>query len=124
MAQTLLLLDDSPLVLAKTSEALESAGLRVVSTDDPAVFFAKLSSEHPDLALVDVSMPAMEGDSVVWIARAHRLHSCPIIFYSAKPEAELSKLVRQAGADGFICKTEDETELVRQARRFLAQSPR
>ena len=65
------------------------------------------------LALVDVSMPTLEGDAVVWIARAHQVHASRIVLYSAKPAAELEQLVASSGADGFICKTSDEDALRR-----------
>lgn len=116
----ILLLDDSRLVLAATKLALEADGHAVTSVDEPARFFAALSSEKPDLALVDVSMPGMEGDAVVWIARAHQLHACPILFYSAKSEAELKALAATSGVDGYICKTLDEDELRRKVKGFLA----
>lgn len=108
----ILLLDDSSLVLNATKLALEAARHVVIATSEPADFFVALEKERPDLALVDVSMPTLEGDAVVWIARAHQLHACRIVLYSAKSEAELQRLVVSSGADGFICKTADE-ELLR-----------
>jgi DNA-binding response OmpR family regulator len=108
---TILVLDDSPLVLNATREALEEGGHRAITVDDPKDFFMKLGTEKPDLALVDVSMPSLEGDAVVWIARAHELRRCTIALYSAKTEAELQRLVTSSGADGFIVKTPDNDEL-------------
>ena len=61
-----------------------------------------MASEKPELALVDVSMPTLEGDAVVWIEGAHQLHGCRIAPYSAKTEAELTALVRSSGADGCV----------------------
>lgn len=118
----LLLLDDSALVLNATREALEPAGHQLTCVSEPAAFFTALSSEKPDLALVDVSMPTLEGDAVVWIARAHQLHGCRIVLYSAKTEAELEALVRSSGADGFICKTGDDDKLRGEVAKFLART--
>src|SRR5687767_8817719 len=101
----ILLLDDSALVLNATKLALEAGRHEVYTTSEPPVFFISLEKWRPDLALVDVSMPTLEGDAVVWIARAHQLHACRIVLYSAKTAAELEKLVTSSGADGFICKT-------------------
>ena len=120
----ILLLDDSPLVLNATREALEPAGHTLTCVDEPAAFFTALSAEQPDLALVDVSMPTLEGDAVVWIARAHQLHGCRIVLYSAKSEAELQALVRSSGADGFICKTDDNQRLQQQVADFLGRTPK
>ncbi|MBL8957722.1 MAG: response regulator [Myxococcaceae bacterium] len=118
----ILVLDDSALVLSATKLALEKAGDEVYTTSEPPVFFISLEKWRPDLALVDVSMPTLEGDAVVWIARAHQLHPCHIVLYSAKSPAELEKLVTSSGADGYICKTADEELLRRQVREVLEKS--
>lgn len=119
----ILLLDDSALVLNATKLALEAAGHTVEATSEPSDFFTALKKLEPDLALVDVSMPTLEGDAVVWIARAHQLHACRIVLYSAKSAAELQKLVASSGADSFICKTSDEELLRRQVAEALTQKP-
>ena len=120
----ILLLDDSPLVLNATREALEPAGHQLTCVSEPPAFFTALSSEKPELALVDVSMPTLEGDAVVWIARAHQLHGCRIVLYSAKTQAELEVLVRSSGADGFICKSGDDEKLREQVAGFLNRTPK
>ena len=120
----ILLLDDSVLVLNATREALEPAGHLLTCVSEPPAFFTALKAEKPELALVDVSMPTLEGDAVVWIARAHQLHGCRIVLYSAKPEAELAELVRSSGADGFICKSGDDEKLREQVTAFLSRRPK
>jgi DNA-binding response OmpR family regulator len=114
-----LLLDDSPLVLNATRAALEAGGFQVSTTETAAEFLTLLTQVKPHLALVDVSMPGMEGDSVVWIARAHRMHTCPIVFYSAKSEAELAALVASTGAEGYVCKTDDAELLCEKVKGFI-----
>ena len=118
----ILVLDDSPLVLNATKLALEAGGHEVMATSEPAEFFTALEKWLPELALVDVSMPTLEGDAVVWIARAHQLHACRIVLYSAKTAAELKKLVGSSGADGFICKTSDEDLLRKEVAAALKHS--
>jgi len=120
----ILLLDDSPLVLNATREALEPAGHQLTCVSEPAEFFTALEKQKPDLALVDVSMPTLEGDAVVWIARAHQLHGCRIVLYSAKTEAELTALVKSSGADGFICKTGDDAKLLEEIAAVLSRLPK
>ena len=65
---------------------------------------------------------ASREDAVVWIARAHQLHACRIVLYSAKSAAELEKLVVSSGADGFICKTADEALLRKEVNETLRRS--
>ena len=119
----ILVLDDSLLVLNATRDTLEAAGHQVTCVGEPAEFFTALEAQKPDIALVDVSMPTLEGDAVVWIARAHQLRACLIVLYSAKSEDELRPLVTSSGADGFICKTADEELLRRQVAGFLTRAP-
>ena len=106
-------------VLNATRQTLEGAGYAVVSCTEPDQFFTVLQREKPDLALVDVSMPILEGDSVAWVAQ--RFHACPIVLYSAKAEAELKKLAKACGADGYICKTDDENKLIAEVMRFISK---
>ena len=117
----ILMLDDSPLVLSATKGILERAGHKVFAVTEPPRFFSLLTAEQPELALVDVSMPMLQGDAVVWIARAHQLHACQIVLYSAKAPEELEKLVASSGADGFICKTMDNEELLSKVDGFLSR---
>ena len=119
----ILLLDDSPLVLDATRAALEPAGHEVTCVEDPAAFFNALATARPEMALIDVSMPMLEGDAVVWIARAQQLQACRIVLFSGKTEAELEALVHSSGADGFICKTDDAGLLRAQVADFLSRTP-
>lgn len=57
-----LIVDDSQLVLGMTKTVLERAGVSVVALDSPIGFTKVLSEERPDLALIDVGMPALSGD--------------------------------------------------------------
>ena len=115
----ILVLDDGLLVLTATREALTAGGHEVTCVEEPPAFFKALEAEKPALALVDVSMPTLEGDAVVWIARAHQLQTCLIVLYSAKSAAELAPLAHSSGADGYICKTADEDSLRKQVDDFL-----
>lgn len=116
-----LVLDDSETVLEMTQMALEEAGYQVVTVSSPARFISALFREEPDLALIDVSMPDLDGGQLMKMAKANRTHSCRLIFYSDQPQSALEALVVSCGADGYIRKTNDEA-LVKEVQRFL-ESP-
>ena len=63
------MVDDSQLVLAMTKAALERVGVVVVTLISP-IGFTKVLDERPDLALIDVGMPALRGDQLAEMIRA------------------------------------------------------
>lgn len=102
-----LIVDDSPLILSMTKAVLERVGLAVVTLDSPIGCTRALSEERPDLALIDVAMPALRGDQLVELVRRRLPNSCPIVLFSERPEEELAQLMVQCGATGYIRKTDD-----------------
>jgi chemosensory pili system protein ChpA (sensor histidine kinase/response regulator) len=122
----ILLVDDSNLCRTMTSEVLSRSGFDVVAIRSPLGFSIALYEQEPDLALVDVSMPAFNGDQMVLTAKRSLRNLCPIIFYSERPEEELAALVERCGAAGYIRKSDDWAGIVATIKRFLGQtsSPR
>ncbi|HEY3357509.1 MAG TPA: response regulator [Polyangia bacterium] len=114
-----LILDDSDICREMTQIALEERGYEVVALDGPFGFSAALNRERPDLALVDVELPGLDGAALTTIARRHGLHRCPIVLFSDRSEAELIGLARDCGAAGFLRKTADPDTLAAAVERFL-----
>jgi DNA-binding NarL/FixJ family response regulator len=114
-----LLLDDSEIVREVVRDALERSGYVVVTLDHALGFNHALREVQPDLALVDVAMPALHGDKLVEIARDRQTHSCPIVLFSDRSERELSQLARRCGAAGYIQKSDDTDRLIRSIERFV-----
>lgn len=100
-----LILDDSSLVRELVDITLSEHGYDVIGLSSPFEFTAALRREHPDLVLMDVTMPALAGDKVVEFTRMHSLERCPIVLFSDRSEEELASLAARCGADGFIRKT-------------------
>jgi DNA-binding NarL/FixJ family response regulator len=72
------------------------------------------------VVLLDVTMPGLDGDKLLPSLRASaKLQNTRFVLYSSKPVAELEKLARRCGADGYIPKTKDWTAFVAAVRRFL-----
>jgi two-component system chemotaxis response regulator CheY len=95
----------------------------VVTVSSPFGLSSALLREQPDLALVDITMPGLQGDKLVEIVMRHhdRTRQCPIVLYSDRPSDQLQALAKSCGAAGFIRKTGDEALLARSVRRFLPQ---
>jgi two-component system, OmpR family, response regulator len=101
----ILIVDDSTVVREAVAVMLEERGYDVVAIDSVFSFAQSLNREKPDLVLVDVNMPAMNGDKLVQIAQKHNDAPCPIVLFSDRDPRELERLAKQCGAAGFIPKT-------------------
>lgn len=121
MAKRIVVIDDSKLVLAVASDALESAGYEVITTDSGIEANQYIYSHNrPDLILIDVMMPLLNGDRKVRLLKQREASSnIPIVLMSTKSREELESLTRDSGADAFIQKPFDERSLVQQVRQLL-----
>lgn len=117
-----LLVDDSSLHRTLATEMLSRAGIDVVALRSPMGFSLALHEHRPDLALVDVTMPAFNGDQMVKGAKSSLRDLCPIVFYSGRPEKELAELAKRCGVAGYICKSSDWDGIAAAVRSFLARS--
>jgi DNA-binding response OmpR family regulator len=118
----IVVVDDSELCRDLVRHALEPQGYQVMCLDSPFGLSRAVNRERPDLVLVDVSMPGLQGDKLVEVLLSHRLHRCPLVLHSDKPEAELKELVKTSGATGFIQKTTDAAALTQAIQAFLGRA--
>jgi two-component system OmpR family response regulator len=117
----ILIVDDSEVVCESVSMILEPRGFDVVMLTSLFTFVQTLSTEKPDLALVDVSMPALSGDKLIEIANKHRESRCPMVLFSDRAVEELARLVKTCGAAGYIKKTGNADTLVREVQGYLTR---
>src|SRR6185295_14936673 len=71
-----LIVDDNEICRAVVRESLELGGFDVVELENPLGMSRVVNHEKPDVVLMGVEMPAMEGDKAVEILLKHRLHEC------------------------------------------------
>lgn len=119
---TILILDDSSLILDLAAAALEDAGYTVVTAADLEAFERQRSAAPPDLILLDVQMPEAFGDDVGAVLRSVREVKVPILLFSSLGERELAQRVREAGVDGYISKQAGLEALVARVRAVLGQT--
>jgi DNA-binding response OmpR family regulator len=118
--RTVLVIDDSEVVLEMTRFTLENAGFRVLTRDRAQGSIVAILHEQPDLVLLDVHMPGMSGDSIAeMLSRAGPARDTVIVLYSSLPAHALRMKALATGAHGFIQKTSVQVDLVRQVRAFL-----
>ena len=101
--KTIVIIDDSKIVLRLTKTALEHAGYQVATFIDPGEF-EPTKTGMPDLMLVDINMPQFYGDDVVTFIKESWNISAPIFLFSDVSEQELERACARCGADGYISK--------------------
>ncbi len=97
----LLVVDDDRLVLAALAEGLRLAGYRVTGTASGQDALAIAARDVPDLALLDVRMPGMDG---LELAGHLRERGVPFMFLSAYGDREVVSQAAEAGALGYLVK--------------------
>ena len=120
LASKILIIDDSPVILEAARGTLEDEGYVVITLDNPLSVAAVVRKEHPDLVLIDVNMPTLNGDVVVRIVRASGVTgSTKVVLYSDIDVRELALRASRCGASGFIAKTGDQVAFAREVAAFL-----
>jgi two-component system response regulator ChvI len=103
MSKTIALVDDDRNILTGISMALEREGFKVQTYIDGESALVGLSRNPPDLAIVDIKMPRMDGEEL--LKRIRKKMSIPIIFLTSKDEEVDELLGLKLGADDFIKKS-------------------
>ncbi|MFZ5444242.1 MAG: response regulator [Myxococcota bacterium] len=105
LARTVLVADDDSSILDFTSRVVTKAGHRVVRAERGDTALELCRKERPDLVLLDVLMPGLDGLEVCRAIRADvSLARTPVFLLSAMGEARLVEAVKGCGADGYLTK--------------------
>jgi DNA-binding response OmpR family regulator len=113
----LLVVDDDPRLRRLLRLHLERAGYHVLTVDAPGEALELAELEPPDLILLDVMMPAMDG--LDFLARLRGFSDVPVILLTAKGEERDKVRGLDAGADDYITKPFSQEELLARVRAAL-----
>ncbi|MBK7858563.1 MAG: response regulator [Archangiaceae bacterium] len=117
---TILVVDDSRVGRMAVEGVLKAEGHRVLDAESGAEALEVLEQMRPDLLVLDVRMPGMDGFQLCSQIRARpELRKIPIIFVSAACSIEERSKGLQAGADDFLRKPFEPAELVDRVRLYL-----
>lgn len=103
MTHTIALVDDDRNILTSISMALENEGFKVQTYIDAENALVGISRSPPDLAVIDIKMPRMDGEEL--LKRLRKKTSIPILFLTSKDEEVDELLGLKLGADDFIKKS-------------------
>ena len=120
MAKTILIVDDEPEIVRFVRAYLEDAGYRVVTASEgqEALFTAR--HEKPDLVVLDLMMPGMDGWD--FIRRYRQERDTPIIVLTARVEEQDQVLGLELGADDYVTKPFSPRALVARVRAVLRRA--
>jgi DNA-binding response OmpR family regulator len=126
MPMTILVVDDDPVIQKLLTVNFEMEGYRVVTAGDGQEGLDQVAQRRPDIILLDVMMPKMDGVEVVRRLKADAdLATIPVIMLSAKAQSNDISGGLDAGADDYITKPFDPLELLDKVAALLgpAEAP-
>lgn len=120
----ILVVDDGKVVLPLITARLEQNGYQVIVASDGLEGLEKAEDEKPDLILVDVSMPRMNGLQMVQLLRTYEtLKETPVIVITASRQKDEAAWREQVGVRHFILKPFDAKELLEKVKEVLHSQP-
>lgn len=121
----ILVIDDTELMVRLITDILEKEGYEVVSADNGSEGIQKVAAEKPDLVLLDVIMPGINGFEVCKILREDESNNLmPIIILTAQGNEDDKLTGLELGADDYILKPFNPRELVSRVNNTLRRIDR
>ena len=122
MDKKILVIEDDPATLRLMDYTLRHEGYQVLKASNGLEGMRKVQDEEPDLIILDVMLPGMDGFEI-----CHRLRSepdtaqLPILMLSAKAQTTDKDTGLKVGANDYLAKPADPSEIVRRVGSLLAQ---
>ena len=121
-SRKILLVDDSETVLQMEQMILAKSSYELILARDGEEGVAKALTTQPDLILMDVVMPKMNGfEAVKQLRENAQTRSVPIVMVTSKAEAESMEAGYQNGCSDYIIKPIDRLELVTKVKNLLGE---
>ena len=116
----ILIIDDEPDILRAAKVRLMSFGYEVITARDGSDIVNLVQKNMPDLILLDLRLPHMDGDKICVILKADdKLKTIPVIIFTASSDPTTSKKVKDSGAEGYLIKPFDTEDLLQTIKKFL-----
>jgi two-component system KDP operon response regulator KdpE len=122
MSEKILVIDDEETTVQLISMLLERRGFEVVKAFSAEDGLRKAYRHQPDLVLLDVMMPDMDGFEVC--RRLRDMSDMPIIFLTARDDTQDVVRGLEIGADDYVPKLYDNDELIARVRAHLRRAPK
>jgi two-component system, OmpR family, KDP operon response regulator KdpE len=122
MADKILIIDDEENTVQLMAMMLERKGFEVVKSFSAEDGLKKAYRHQPDLVLLDVMMPDMDGFEVC--RRLRDMSDMPIIFLTARDDTQDVVKGLEIGADDYVAKPYDNDELIARVKAHLRRAPK
>lgn len=120
MAKKILLVDDEENIVLMVKARLQGNGYEVIVAMDGQDALQKSRTENPDLIILDVMLPKMDGFKVCRMLKADENYKhIPIILFSARTQSSDLEMGRQQGADDYITKPFQPAFLLEKIQNLL-----
>ena len=120
MAKSILIADDDPHIRELLAFALEKAGMESRAVEDGEAALAAVAHQRPDLVILDINMPKMDGLEVCRRLRSES--DIPILFLSSRDDEIDRVLGIELGADDYVVKPFSPREVVARVTAILRRS--
>lgn len=121
IAKRILIVEDDPSVLRATSYILEKEGYEVLSAQNGLEGLKKAKDSNPDLLLLDVMLPGIDGFEICHSLRGEpETTNLPILMFSAKGQETDKATGLKVGADEYITKPVDREVLLSKVAAWLS----
>lgn len=117
MTQRIVLVDDDRNIITSVSMALEAEGFAVRTYNDGEEGLAGITEDVPDLVVLDIKMPRMDGMEV--LSRLRETSAVPVIFLTSKDDEVDEVIGLRMGADDYITKPFSQRLLIERIRALL-----
>ncbi len=118
--KTILIADDEADIVETLAFMLEAQEFNVITANDGEAALLKAKEERPDLILLDVMMPKINGYKVCRLLKFDKQYNnIPILMLTARSQDEDRAIGEETGADEYITKPFDIEEVVEKVKEYL-----
>lgn len=122
MATRVLIAEDEPHIVESLSFVLRREGYTVTSVLDGEAALRHLRSDAPDLLILDLMLPRINGFEVLKAAKSDpSLKTIPVIILTAKGQVHDRRMAEEIGVDGFMTKPFSNRDIVEQVRHLTTR---
>lgn len=120
MGRRILVVDDEPEILEVIESRLEANGYDVVTATDGVQAAERLKQARPELIILDIMMPRVDGFKVLEVLKAHpQTSEIPIIMLTSKGETSNILKAQEMKAADYLIKPFKPEELLKVVKRYL-----
>ncbi|MBM3973294.1 MAG: response regulator [Planctomycetes bacterium] len=122
MTRTVLIIEDEKLIVVSTQMVLEAGGFRVESAVNGEEGIAKARSVAPDLILLDIMMPGIDGwETLTRLKRDPATAGIPVVIFTAREHARGHQRSAEMGAVDYFRKPFEPDELIALVEKHVGQ---